>query len=101
MRSPPEHQVIRFEQYEHDVNAMFRRAADREAFDVAVERMVAYSPEAGNVIAGTGGCRKVYVARPDQPKGKRGGAPVVYYYKSPALGSSTCSQPIRKRRPTT
>jgi hypothetical protein len=37
--------------------------------------MVAYRPEAGDMITGTGGFRK-----PDQPKGKRGGARVVYYY---------------------
>lgn len=84
MRQSFERQVIRFEQYEHDLNAMFRRAADREAFDLVVERTVAYHPEGGDVIAGTGGFRKVRIARPDQPKGKRGGARVVYYYVSRA-----------------
>ena len=40
--------------------------------------MVADAPEAGAVIAGTGGLRKLRVAF--SGRGKRGGARVIYYY---------------------
>jgi hypothetical protein len=37
-------------------------------------------PEAGDVIAGTGGLRKLRVADPRRGKGKRGGLRVIYYW---------------------
>lgn len=39
---------------------------------------IAANPEAGDLIPGTGGCRKVRIAR--QGKGKSGGYRVVTYY---------------------
>jgi len=42
---------------------------------------VAHNPEAGNVIPGTGGVRKLRWARAGS--GKRGGARVVYFYYRP------------------
>ena len=39
---------------------------------------IATEPEAGAVIAGSGGCRKVRWSRPGM--GKQGGARVIYYY---------------------
>lgn len=42
---------------------------------------VAHNPEAGDVIAGTGGVRKLRWAR--SGSGKRGGARVVYFYYRP------------------
>ena len=43
---------------------------------------LAFNPEVGDVIEGTGGVRKVRV--PASGRGKRGGARVVYYYHSGA-----------------
>ena len=42
---------------------------------------VAHNPEAGDVIPGSGGVRKLRWARPGS--GKRGGARVVYFYYRP------------------
>jgi hypothetical protein len=39
------------------------------------------SPTAGNVIAGTGGLRKVRIADPRRGKGKRGGLRTIYYWQ--------------------
>lgn len=39
---------------------------------------LAYNPEAGDIVAGTGGVRKVRWALPG--RGKSGGARVIYYY---------------------
>jgi len=44
------------------------------------QRMLILNPQAGDVIAGTGGLRKVRVAL--QGRGKRGGARVIYYWFS-------------------
>ena len=38
------------------------------------------NPEAGDVIAGTGGLRKVRFADSRRGKGKRGGLRVIYYW---------------------
>ena len=40
------------------------------------------NPEAGDVIAGTGGLRKVRHADPRRGKGKRGGIRVIYFWWS-------------------
>lgn len=48
--------------------------AEREA---AVE-FLANNPEAGDIIPGTGGCRKVRIAK--EGKGKSGGYRVITYY---------------------
>jgi hypothetical protein len=42
------------------------------------QRFLADNPEAGDVIQGTGGVRKIRVAA--SGRGKRGGARVIYYY---------------------
>ena len=52
-------------------------SADEKA---AVIDFIAANPEAGDVIPGTGGVRKVRV--PGSGRGKRGGARVVYYHYS-------------------
>ena len=39
-------------------------------------------PEAGDVIAGTGGFRKIRWADPRRQKSKRGGLRIIYYYFS-------------------
>ena len=39
------------------------------------------SPKAGNVIAGTGGLRKIRIADSRRGKGKRGGLRTIYYWQ--------------------
>ncbi|HEY6894040.1 MAG TPA: type II toxin-antitoxin system RelE/ParE family toxin [Rhodanobacteraceae bacterium] len=43
-----------------------------------LQRELAADPEAGDVIVGTGGLRKIRMAA--KGKGKRGGARVIYFY---------------------
>jgi len=49
--------------------------ADEQA---AIVDLVAYNPTYGDLIAGTGGLRKLRVGR--RGSGKRGGARVIYYF---------------------
>jgi hypothetical protein len=49
-----------------------------EAEQNAVVDLIAYEPTCGDLIAGTGGLRKVRVGRGGS--GKRGGARVIYYF---------------------
>lgn len=59
----------------------FERQAQKiwtEAERAALVDHVAYHPEAGDIIPGTGGVRKLRWARAGG--GKRGGARVVYFY---------------------
>ncbi|WP_079223058.1 type II toxin-antitoxin system RelE/ParE family toxin [Stenotrophomonas maltophilia] len=44
----------------------------------AFQTGLAANPEAGDLIEGTGGLRKIRVALPG--RGKRGGARIIYYY---------------------
>ncbi|MCY1372636.1 Toxin HigB-2 [compost metagenome] len=46
----------------------------------AFQQMLLNDPEAGSVIAHTGGLRKVRFGDPKRNKGKRGGIRVIYYY---------------------
>ena len=57
---------------------LFRDAEKKDIID-----FLANNPEAGDVIAGTGGVRKVRV--PASGRGKRGGARVIYYYYDASL----------------
>ena len=43
------------------------------------------NPEAGEVIKGTGGLRKMRFADRRRGKGKRGGLRVIYYWWSPGM----------------
>jgi hypothetical protein len=63
----------------------FTVAADRllaadELFDLM--QKLAKSPEAGDVIPGSGGCHKLRFAA--KGRGSRGGARVIYFYRSHA-----------------
>lgn len=42
------------------------------------------NPEAGDVISGTGGCRKLRWSMSGRRGGKRGGTRVIYYYRRSA-----------------
>ena len=58
-----------------------RAAALMSAEDrAAVIEEIARDPEAGDVIQGTGGVRKVRIALPG--RGKSGGARVIFYYQN-------------------
>ena len=62
-----------------------RKLLGKAGFDDMLE-FLARRPKAGRVIQGTGGLRKVRIARPG--KGKSGGTRVIYYYhndKKPIL----------------
>ena len=54
-----------------------RRLLGKTGFDDMLE-FLARRPKAGRIIQGTGGMRKVRIARPGG--GKSGGARVIYYY---------------------
>lgn len=59
----------------------YRRRADELLTDTeqnAIVDLVAFDPTCGDLIAGTGGLRKVRVGL--GTKGKRGGARVIYYF---------------------
>ncbi len=52
---------------------------DDESY-AALQNELAENPEAGDVMPGTGGFRKVRWADPRRGKGRRGGLRVIYYY---------------------
>ena len=63
---------------------VFARSAEKiwsEDQHAELVDFVAHNPEAGDVIPGTGGVRKLRWAR--SGSGKRGGARVVYFYYRP------------------
>ena len=72
--------IIRFAEYDKQVVAMLPLKTHQLEFDRAVDLELASDPDCGDVIAATGGFRKVRAARPDQAAGKRGGARVIYYH---------------------
>lgn len=52
---------------------------DDEAYR-SLQNELMQNPEAGDVIEGTGGLRKIRQADPRRGKGKRGGFRVIYYW---------------------
>jgi len=63
-----------FERYRQDY------LDDREFSDF--QNLLMENPEAGDVIEGTGGLRKIRFADAKRGKGKRGGLRVIYYWWS-------------------
>lgn len=57
--------------------AKARKLLGNPGFDDMLE-ILARAPKAGRVIQGTGGLRKVRIARPG--RGKSGGTRIIYYY---------------------
>jgi len=45
-----------------------------------LQNFLLLTPKAGDVIAGTGGLRKLRFGDPKRGKGKRGGLRVIYYW---------------------
>ena len=52
---------------------------DEEGFR-RLQTVMMMNPEAGNVLEGTGGLRKLRYGDPRRGKGKRGGLRVIYYW---------------------
>ncbi|WP_327439055.1 toxin [Pseudomonas donghuensis] len=61
-----------FSRYRHDY-------LDDEAFR-SLQFVLMLNPQAGSVIQGTGGLRKIRFADDQRHKGKRGGIRVIYYW---------------------
>jgi hypothetical protein len=59
-------------------DATARRAGLSEVERMALVEFLAHNPEAGDLIQGTGGLRKLRWAKPG--KGKSGGYRAIYYY---------------------
>ncbi len=57
---------------------------DDTAFD-GLQQVLMRNPEAGEVIEGTGGLRKLRFADARRGKGKRGGLRVIYYWWSAGM----------------
>lgn len=52
----------------------------KESDYAALQGALVVNPEAGDVIPGTGGLRKIRWTEPHRRKGKRGGVRVIYYW---------------------
>ena len=67
-----------------ELPAFERHRADylEDAAFASLQRELMRNPEAGDVIAGTGGLRKMRFADARRGKGKRGGLRVIYYWWS-------------------
>lgn len=72
--------ILEFESYTEDADKLF---TEEEREDI--KTLLAFSPDIGTVIPGTGGLRKVRVGIEKKGKGKRGGARVIYYFHSEAM----------------
>lgn len=61
--------------------AFTRNISDYLADDeyARLQRWLAENPEAGDLVPGTGGFRKVRWAHPERGKGRRGGLRIIYY----------------------
>jgi len=73
------HTVVETPPYLRAVGAAGLSEAER----TAIVTMLAADPEAGDVMPGTGGCRKVRVA--GRGKGKSGGYRLITFFSGPAL----------------
>jgi hypothetical protein len=69
---------------------------DEDSF-VRLQRLLMLDPEAGDVIPGTGGLRKLRFADERRGKGKRGGLRVIYYWwmRDRSSGSSQFTTKMR------
>jgi hypothetical protein len=72
--------VITFVEDERFTAAADRLLSDDERFDLMLK--LATTPDAGDIIPHSGGCRKLRLAA--KGKGSRGGARVIYFHRSRA-----------------
>jgi mRNA-degrading endonuclease RelE of RelBE toxin-antitoxin system len=70
---------VRLASYERSAAEVLTEDDERQ-----LEAALMENPEAGSRVIGAGGARKVRVGRADHGRGKRGGARVIYYYRSVA-----------------
>jgi len=61
---------------------------------------LANDPEAGDVIQGTGGFRKLRWADPRRGQGRRGGLRIIYYHSNRICRSGFSRSMARARQPT-
>lgn len=68
-----------------ETNAYLRRAERllTEEERTACSELIAYDPDCGEIMQGTGGVRKLRIALAG--RGKRGGARVVYYFHNESI----------------
>jgi hypothetical protein len=59
-------------------NGLLNERHDDDELLKAIESEILNNPEAGDVVQGTGGVRKMRIADPSRSKGKRGGLRVLY-----------------------
>ena len=69
--------ICEFESFTSDADRIF---SPDELEELRCE--LAYNPESGSKIPGTGGIRKLRFGVEKKGKGKRGGSRVIYYYHS-------------------
>jgi hypothetical protein len=72
--------VITFVEDENFTAAAARLLSDNELFELMLK--LATTPDAGDIIPQSGGCRKLRFAA--KGKGSRGGARVIYFHRSSA-----------------
>lgn len=72
--------MITFVEDENFTEAVARLLSDDELFNLMLK--LAISPDAGDIIPQSGGCRKLRFAA--KGKGSRGGARVIYFHRSSA-----------------
>ena len=75
-----ERQVVQTSQFQKDVKKIFT-AEDLKDLSTYLQAL----PEAGDVIQGTGGVRKLRWTNPKNNKGKSGGLRILYHYSNDIL----------------
>ncbi|HAG2283318.1 TPA: addiction module toxin RelE [Salmonella enterica] len=72
-----------FEFIETDFFSGLRKKLLTEEEYTEFQKLLIVNPEAGSVMVGTGGCRKIRFSPESYQKGKSGAVRVIYYYQSP------------------
>jgi len=70
--------MLEFRETEIFTRAILRLLADDEY--AQLQGTLVVNPEAGDLVPGTGGLRKLRWRHPSRGKGKRGGVRVIYYW---------------------
>lgn len=65
-------------EYERQLSRIVSNSEERDSVERAFEETICENPEAGDLVKGTGGVRKLRVALPG--RGKRGSARLIYFY---------------------
>lgn len=78
--SAPPVTIIEFPSFQRDADALL----EPEDLD-DLRTVLAWNPEAGALVPGTGGVRKLRFGLRHRNMGKRGGARVIYYFHNPSI----------------